>query len=144
MARNVVWTLITLALSLVIGLPNTYAQNGVTATVPFAFTVGGNDMPAGTYTISSVSDSVIAIRDRDSRTGVLSLVRPEWAGSSDGTPKLVFHKYGNKYFLSQVSRGFSNALMQLPTSKPERELQRELQIARTGGRPETETIVATK
>ena len=73
----------------------------------------------------------------------MSLTRREWAGS-DGTPKLVFHKYGSKYFLSQVSRGFGSAPMQLPTSKQERELARELQIARTGEKPETETIVATK
>jgi hypothetical protein len=143
MTRNIVGILTILAISLVIGLPNTYAQNAVTATVPFAFTVGGSDMAAGTYSISPVSDTVIAIRDHNTGKSVMSLTRREWAGS-DGTPKLVFHKYGNKYFLSQVSRGFGSAPMQLPTSKQERELARELQIARTGEKPETETIVATK
>jgi hypothetical protein len=143
MTRNIVGILTILAISLVIGLPNTYAQNVVTATVPFAFTVGGSDMPAGTYSISPVSETVIAITDRNSGKSVMSLARHEWAGS-DGTPKLLFHKYGNKYFLSQVSRGFGSSPMQLPTSKQERELARELQIAKTGGKPETETIVATK
>lgn len=143
MTRNIVGILTILAISLVIGLPNTYAQNAVMASVPFAFTVGGSDMPAGTYSISPVSDTVIAIRDRNTGKSVMSLTRHEWAGS-DGTPKLVFHKYGNKYFLSQVSRGFGSAPMQLPTSKQERELARELQIARTGEKTETKTIVATK
>lgn len=143
MTRNIVGILIILAISLVIGLPNTYAQNALTATVPFAFAVGGSDMPAGTYSISPVSDTVIEIRDRNPGKSVMSLARHEWAGS-DGTPRLLFHKYGNKYFLSQVSRGFGSAPMQLPSSKQERELARELQIAKTAGKPETETIVATK
>lgn len=143
MNRNIVGILVILAISLVIGLPNTYAQNSVTATVPFAFTVGGSEMPAGTYTIRPVSDSAIAIRDRDTGKSVLSLVQHGWAGS-DGTPKLEFHKYGNKCFLSQVSRGYGSSAMELPTSKQERELARELQIARSGAKPETKTIVATK
>jgi len=144
MNRNIVGILSILAVSLVIGLPNTYAQNAVTGTVPFAFTVGGSDMPAGTYTISPASESVIAIRDRDTGKSVLSLVRHDWGVSKDSTPKMVFHKLGNKYFLSQVSCGYGSAPMELPTSKQERELARELRVARTGGQPETATIVATR
>ena len=143
MTRNILGILTILAISLVIGLPNTYAQKAITATVPFAYTVGGTDLPAGTYSISAVSDTVIAISDRSTGRSVMSLTRHEWAGR-DGTPKLLFHKYGNKYFLIQVSRGYGSAPMQLPTSKQERELARELQIAKTGGKPETETILATK
>jgi hypothetical protein len=35
----------------------------------------------------------------------------------------VFNRYGDKYFLSQVSRGFGGGVMQLPTSKLEKEVR---------------------
>ena len=92
------------------------------------------------HRISSVSDSVIAIKDHDTGKGVLTFFRPEWAGGTDGTPRLVFNKYGSKYFLSQVLRGLGSAVMQLPSSK----LERELRIASTRGKPEQKAIVATK
>lgn len=140
MNRNLVGILITLAVSLLVSVPNTYAQTLTTATVPFAFTVGGSEMPAGTYTIRSVSQSVIAIRDRNTGKAVLSFVQPEWAGNSDGTPKLVFNKYGNRYFLSRVSPGFGGNAMQVPISK----LERELRIASTRGAPGQEVVAAKK
>jgi hypothetical protein len=140
MNRKFVGILMTLAVSLLVSVPNTYAQNVATATVPFAFTVGRSEMPAGTYTISHISPAVIAVRDRNTGKAVMSLVRPEWAGNSDGTPKLLFNRYGDKYFLSRVSPGFGSSPMQLPTS----DLERELRIASARSAPEPTVIAAKK
>ncbi len=139
MKRNLIWVLTIEALLLLVSIPNTYAQTTVRATVPFAFTVGKAEVPAGTYTINTISPSVITIRDRTGR-GILSLVRPERPGSNDGTPKLLFNKYGSRYFLSQVSRGFGSDIMQLPTSK----LEKELRIASARSAPEQRMIAASK
>ena len=139
MNRKLVGILMTLAVSLLVSVPNTYAQNVTQATVPFAFTIGRSEMPAGTYTIRHISPSVIAVRDSDTGKSVLTLVRPESAGKSSGNPKLLFNKYGNKYFLSQVSPGFGSSPMQLPTSQ----LERELRIAATRSAPE-QTVIAAK
>jgi hypothetical protein len=73
--------------------------------------------------ISSVSDSAIAITNRDKETSIISLYRPEEPEGGEGATQLVFHKYGGKYFLSQVARGFGGNTIQLPTSKLEREAQ---------------------
>jgi hypothetical protein len=140
MNRNLIRVLTIGALLLLVSIPNTYAQTTVRATVPFAFTVGKTEVPAGTYTINPISPSVIAIRDRNTGKGVLSLVRPERPGSNDGTPKLVFNKYGSRYFLSQVSRGFGSDVVQLPTSK----LEKELRIASARSAPEQKVIAASK
>ena len=51
MNRNLIGLLTIGALLLLVSVPNTYAQNVTTATVPFAFTIGRSEMPAGTYTI---------------------------------------------------------------------------------------------
>lgn len=140
MKHNLIGILITLAVSLLISVPITHAQTATTATIPFAFTVGQTEMPAGTYTISRESDSAIVIRDSNTAKGVLSLFSSEQAGSSDDTPKLVFNKYGNKYFLSLVSRGFGSAVMQLPTSK----LEKEVRLASTHGAQGQKAVVAAK
>jgi len=140
MKRNLTGILTMAALLVLISVQSTSAQTAARAAVPFAFTVGQTNMPAGTYTISPVSPSVIVIRDSNTGKGVFSFVRSERAASTNVRPKLVFNKYGSKYFLSQVSRGFGSDLMQLPTSK----LEKELRIASTGGVPEQMAVVARK
>lgn len=142
MNRKLIGIPVTAALLLLIGVPSISAQTVLKATVSFAFTVGKTELPAGTYTISSISSSAIAIGDNNTAKGVLSLVRGEdsSSSSSNGSPKLVFHKYANRYFLSQVSRGLGHIVMQLPTSK----LEKELQIASASSASAQETVVATK
>ena len=137
MNRNLIRVLTIGTLLLLVSIPNTYAQTTLKATVPFPFTVGKTEVPAGTYTIDSISHSAIAIRGM--ANGVLTLVSlgPE---SNDGTPKLVFNKYGDKYFLSQVSTGSGSAVMQLPTSK----LEKELRIASARRAQEQRMIAASK
>jgi hypothetical protein len=138
MNRSLIRVLTIGTLLLLVSIPNTYAQTTVTATVPFPFMVGKTEVPAGTYIINSMSHSVIEIRDRYTGRGVLSLVNPEHPGSNDGTPKLVFNKYGNRYFLAHISRGFGNVVMQLPTSK----LEKELRTASAASAPEQKMIAA--
>jgi hypothetical protein len=51
------------------------------------------------------------------------MVHPEWSRNNDSRTKLVFNRYGDKYFLSQISRGFGGGVMQLPSSKLEKEVR---------------------
>ena len=140
MNRNRVGILAILALALTISVPTISAQTIVKANVPFAFTVGQTEMPAGNYVISSVSESAIAIRDRNKGASVISLYRSEQPTSKDRTAKLVFHKYGDKYFLSQVARGSGGNVLQLPTSNREKEAQ--IQYARQAA--DKEVVVGAK
>lgn len=140
MNRNSIRNLTAMAFLLLTGVLSTYAQTTLKADVPFAFTVGQTEMQAGPYEISRLSPQVITIRDADTGKAILSLVDNERSHSKDGSPKLVFRKYGSKYFLSQVSRGNGNDVMELPTSK----LEREMQVANASGTTEQKTIVAQK
>ena len=140
MNRNLIRVLTIGALLLLVSIPNIYAQSTVRATVPFQFTVGKTEVPAGTYTINSVAPSVIAITDRYTGRSVFTLVIHDRPGSNDGTPKLVFNKYGSSYFLSQVSRGSGSDVMQIPTSK----LEKELRIASARSAPEQKMIAASR
>ena len=136
MKRNLFGILTTLTLALLISVPLS-AQTIAKATVPFDFTVGQTRMPAGTYEISPLSHAIL-IRDSKTAKGVLSLFNSEEPSRGVRTPKLVFHRYGDKYFLSQVSRGNGGAVMQLPTSK----LEEEVRIA--GSSVPQKTVIAAK
>ena len=136
MKRNLFGILTTLTLALLISVPLS-AQTIAKATVPFDFTVGQTRMPAGTYEISPLSHAIL-IMDRKTAKSVLSLFNSEEPSRGDSTPKLVFHRYGDKYFLSQVSRGNGGVVMQLPTSK----LEEEVRIA--GSSVPQKTVIAAK
>ena len=123
MKCNVFEILAIVTLSLLISVPIMSAQAIATASVPFAFTVEDTEMPAGSYVITSVSDSAIAVINRSKGTGVISLFHSEQPRNNNYTTKLVFHRYGDTYFLSQVARGSGETVIQLPISKQENQAQ---------------------
>jgi hypothetical protein len=71
----------------------------VVTNVPFEFMAGGSTLPAGTYSVSRISHSVLAIRSYDNNAFLLPIV-------FDGAPaehaKLGFERVGDKYFLSKI------------------------------------------
>jgi hypothetical protein len=91
------------------------------ATVPFNFTVNGNSLPAGTYTVGSQvnSPNVIMITDREKNVHLLTLAQadPNVSGTSN---KLVFHRYGDQYFLSEIRCDSASMNVHLLTSKAEK------------------------
>ena len=92
-------------------------ERAVKADVPFDFTVGNKLVPAGTYTISAVSDNVIEIQNRDAHVAMLSRTSPDDKQSRTG--KLVFTRYGDQYFLSEILCASADMNMAVPTSKAE-------------------------
>lgn len=94
-------------------------DRAVQATVPFDFTVGNKLLPAGTYTIATASYDVIAIKNYDRRIAILSTATPNSKESKNGS-KLVFDKYGDQYFLSEVLCPGTSMNVNLPTSKQEK------------------------
>jgi hypothetical protein len=119
-----------------------FAQsNGVRATVPFDFTVGSRLLPPGTYTIEreSRNANVIMIRNHDKPIATLSLVHQDGNKSPNGG-KLLFHKYGGQYFLSEILCDQAGMNVELSPSKTEKRAQ--LQQATL--KPSSETVVAAK
>ena len=107
---------------------NGQSSSMIRADVPFAFTVGDKALPAGEYTASSIttSNGAIVIRSKDSKNAAVRLsnaVRD--SDNSNSQAKLVFHRYGQRYFLSEVWLGDMTG-RQLLKSKQERSISREL------------------
>jgi hypothetical protein len=112
----------------VIAAGHCYAQRTVLkADVPFAFQVGNQPMPAGEYVIQrglAADGSLQLIRRTDSSASVMALTNPVDAQGGKSEPVLVFHKYGNSYFLSEIWTGEAQG-RQLLKSDREKELSRE-------------------
>ncbi len=73
------------------------------ASIPFQFRVGEASMPAGEYRLSLVGPKVIALRGVTATANVMAeTAYIDEVRSSAQQPRLVFHKYGERYFLSQV------------------------------------------
>ena len=108
------------------------------ANIPFAFTVGSRTLPAGNYTISSLSRNGVAVQNDQSHMVAVSSVYDSDKQSPNGV--LVFERYGNQYFLEEIL-GPSNAMnVSVPHSKREQSAQRE----EAATREHTQTLVALK
>lgn len=139
MKRNLIGTVSLVMLSLLLSATGAFAQSGVTANVPFNFTVGNSQMAAGCYTIATLeSMNVAAIRDCKRTASAYSSIQKGYP--QDKNPKLVFHHLGGQYFLTEVRGLGGNMGLTLPTSK----LEKELQIASGPSYRSEEVIVALK
>jgi hypothetical protein len=101
-----------------------YAQTKLIADIPFEFAVGQKVLPAGEYTVNpSAVPGTLLISGQNA--GVFSVTIP--SSTNSGTvpgSKLVFNRYGNTYFLSQVWNAGIQRGYRLPKSKAEREMAR--------------------
>jgi hypothetical protein len=102
----------------------------VRATIPFNFTVNGSQLPAGNYTLGHdvTSPLVLKISDRTQHVGAMVLAMP--SDAKRNANQLIFHKYGNQYFLSEIRSQESGINVQLATSKQEKQAREGTELAR--------------
>jgi len=102
----------------------------VRATIPFSFTVNGSQLPAGNYTLGSdvTSPRILKISDRSQHVTAMVIALPS-ADERSKANQLVFHKYGDKYFLCEIRSQESLINVKLPTTKQEKKARAETQVA---------------
>ncbi len=107
-----------------------YAKSvdGVKAQIPFDFYVGDRPATAGEYAVKSLTGDETALRIGNGRQSNTVLTSPT-SESGVGRSRLVFHKYGDQYFLAAVW-GADNSGRRLRESKRERQLRKEIKTAR--------------
>ena len=101
----------------------TSSAQKVVASIPFTFNVGQTELPAGKYTITVVNPSsdrkVLQIRNADGRSSAMiqttSVLR-----NAAGNAKLVFHRYGDRYFFAQAQLAGDATGLAAVKSKAER------------------------
>jgi hypothetical protein len=102
----------------------------VKANVPFSFTINRATLPAGEYSLKSMDEqgTALAIRNLNSRTANLVLSNSCRSPKSASQTKLLFHRYGNHYFLSQIWIEGSDAGRDLPPSAQEKEVAKDFSM----------------
>jgi len=99
------------------------------ADIPFQFNAADAPLPAGKYTITQVNpacdSSLMEVRAKDGSRGAL-LQMSSIIGKSPNETKLVFHRYGDKYFLAQAWIKGESGGLNAPRSRSERATERHL------------------
>ena len=133
-------TLITIVLLLTavrLVAQTTPSQRLMKVNVPFSFSVEGHAMPAGEYFVLTVTpERSIRIASADGKHSAIVNTLPNYAKEPSTNSRLVFHKYGDEYFLYQIWTVGQNVARNPLSSKE------AMEIASSGGRPQTILVVA--
>jgi hypothetical protein len=125
----------------ILSVSSIQAQSGnvQTANIPFEFMVGNNTFPAGLYSVTRVNPqsdkTALLIKSADGSTGKVVLTMPIQAGHALETAKLVFSRYDEKYFLSEVWTPADATGLAIQKSRSERTL-----LARNTGEKTAERV----
>lgn len=123
-------TVLACSLTLVAFAPGSraIAQNPslhLLADVPFDFQSGSEIMPAGRYDIQQSANHVLILRGTNQNRSqmLVAFIDAEALKPSDHG-KLLFHRYGNRYFLYQIWSPGTTAGLELPKGQAEKETLR--------------------
>lgn len=140
-----IFSMLSLVVTLAFGTVYANPSSPLKTNIPFSFSVGNETLPAGAYMIEpQTTPSVLMIRCKDGRGAVLTQTQGVQARRQQDQTKLVFHRYGDQYFLAQIwTAGDSNG-RELRKSRAERELikNRSKYLARNLVKPEVVSIAA--
>ena len=96
------------------------------ASIPFDFAVNDVMMKAGDYTIRKGNAETMVLSSTDTESQVFVLAQQKIGTPEPGRPmRLTFHRYGNRYFLSELWTN-ANSGVRLKPSKNERAIAKEL------------------
>ena len=130
-------------LAMMIAVPALAQMPGTTmrASIPFDFIVMGKTLPAGNYEIKRISDSPegLIIRNvNEKRDHAMFETEPVESRKIPNRSEIVFHRYGDTYFLSEVVTGGEEIGQELAPTRAERQLRSEM----ASNRAEPEETVA--
>jgi hypothetical protein len=102
--------------------PQALAQstNLAEVTIPFTFQTDHQTFAAGTYRIALESDQLVLLRGPGNSYGMIMMNNAVNVHPSDHG-KLVFDRYGNKYFLRQIWTAGNTAGLECPKSRAEKQ-----------------------
>jgi len=136
--KRTAYLIAALAALLLMALVPAYAQKtSATVNIPFAFTVDDVRMPAGDYRITSPSEKVLSIQRVGGSEVKVTLTTSGSAARTTGPVKLVFHRYGNAYFVAAAWMPNSDHAQEFFASA------NEIQVARNGGQDVVELALLT-
>jgi hypothetical protein len=124
------FTTFGLFLTLIVG--SVQAQTGykLEVNIPFDFTAGRTSLRAGIYSVKLVSDNTLLVRSSDGKTNVMVLTRQAEQVGTRKPARIIFNRYGDRYFLSQTFLSEADLGCEVFPSRTERDLAREYRLAK--------------
>src|ERR1043166_588384 len=113
-----------------------------TANIPFDFMIRGKTLPAGRYEVTVLNNNdlyTLCVRSMD-HGGIAAIVNSEPVIKHGGFRQsaFIFHRYGDTYFLDEITEKGEDVARELIPSRQERNLER--QVARNDRVPKAEVV----
>jgi len=122
---TMVTTIVAIAFATAVVSANAQSTRILVSNVPFEFVVGDKALPAGEYRISSVFGKALTIQSADANDSATRLAIEIQPRNNRQQRRLVFHKYGERYFLAEVWSSADSMGRKLLKSRQERAIERE-------------------
>jgi hypothetical protein len=125
---TMVIVIVVLTLASAVASANAQSSNKVVADIPFAFSVGYKTFPAGEYSVRTIATAgnALMIQSTDGKTSALRFSDATEENKNKQHARLVFNRYGERYFLAEVWTGSDSTGRQLLKSQEEKAIEREL------------------
>ena len=130
-------TMLSLVVTVMVTRVSAQSSHNFRVIIPFEFAISGKTLPAGEYIVrrvSSDSPQWLSITSVNARTRQTVLTHKIRSGTHESESKLVFRRYGDQYFLSQIWEAGDSDGHELLTSREEAGLQRLM--AKNTAKPE--------
>jgi hypothetical protein len=137
MKRNLLGSIAVAVAAIAFSSPAVLAQHGATKVdVPFAFQLGKSSLPAGTYLVNSNDGILLTVSEQSTGQKLFAMGQHEIENTAR-EPRLVFHKYGDKYFLADIWSSSKDGL-KLHVTRQEQEYRASANQAQ----PEQDVLLA--
>jgi hypothetical protein len=141
MKQHIVRFLHAGCLCLAVSLTSAFAQSSqlLTVDLPFAFQVNNQQFPAGHYRVSvEAGHPAVMLQNTESKQSVFSISSPLRGEKIREKASLVFSRYNDRYFLSQIWMTGTDSGRGLPPGRAERELA--VRLAKSDAKPGTQVV----
>jgi hypothetical protein len=133
-------SLFALVLTVATTAPAAHAQDLKTVVnIPFAFELGSHHFEAGKYTINSSLEGRAINLQNGSNSGVTLTMWDSNSKPSTGS-KVVFHRYGNRYFLREVWTEGEDNHLKCVDDRAEKRTQKEIRSQIAASAAEATTV----
>jgi hypothetical protein len=130
--RKQILGLATLVVFITLAVGSVQAQTGyrIQTNIPFDFTAGKTSLSAGNYSVQLISENALLVRSLDGKQSVLLLAQQAEPAGIRKPARMIFNRYGDRYFLSQAWVSGGDVGRELHPFAAERRLARELSLAK--------------
>lgn len=100
------------------------SSSRIRANIPFDFIVGNTKLPGGEYLIRRANtngDTFVLITSVRGRASIFRVTTAIFTANPNNPVRLVFHRYGDQYFLSEIWPSAGGNGRRIPESSKERE-----------------------